>query len=116
MTVLDSFALTGKKALVTGGNQGLGQAFAAALAQAGAEVVIVARDTARNAAAVAGFRAQGLPVAAIDADITVDPDAVTDQAAHDLGGLDILVNNAGLCVHKESWDVTDEEWARRLRP
>ena len=111
MTVLDSFALTGRKALVTGGNQGLGKAFAAALAQAGAAVVIVARDTARNAAVVAELRAQGLPVSAIDADITRDPDAVTDQAARDLGGLDILVNNAGLCVHKESWDVTDEEWA-----
>ena len=43
VTVLESFALTGKKALVTGGNQGLGKAFAAALAQAGARVIIVAR-------------------------------------------------------------------------
>ena len=42
MKVLERFALTGKKALVTGGNQGLGKAFAAALAQAGAQVVIVA--------------------------------------------------------------------------
>ena len=48
VTVLDSFALTGKKALVTGGNQGLGKAFAAALAQAGAQVIIVARDAARK--------------------------------------------------------------------
>ena len=111
MTVLDSFRLAGRKALVTGGNQGLGKAFAAALAQAGAEVVIVARDPARNAATVAGLRAEGLPVSAIDADITQDAAAVTEQAARDLGGLDILVNNAGVCVHKESWDVTDEEWA-----
>ena len=111
MTVLDSFALTGKKALVTGGNQGLGKAFAAALAEAGAEVLIVARDPGRNAAAVAELREQGLAVSALDADITQDADAITDQAAADLGGLDILVNNAGLCIHKESWDVTDEEWA-----
>ncbi len=111
MTVLDSFSLAGKKALVTGGNQGLGKAFAAALAEAGAEVVIVARDTGRNAAAVADLRGQGLAVSAIDADITQDADAITDQAARDLGGLDILVNNAGVCVHKESWAVTDEEWA-----
>ena len=111
MTVLDSFSLAGKKALVTGGNQGLGKAFAAALAEAGAEVVIVARDPGRNAAAVAGLRGQGLAVSAIDADITQDADAITDQAARDLGGLDILVNNAGVCVHKESWAVTDEEWA-----
>jgi NAD(P)-dependent dehydrogenase (short-subunit alcohol dehydrogenase family) len=111
VTVLDSFRLTGRKALVTGGNQGLGKAFAAALAQAGAEVVIVARDAARNAATVAELRGPGLPVAAIDADITQDAAAVTEQAARDLGGLDILVNNAGVCYHNESWDVTDEEWA-----
>ena len=49
MKVLERFALTGQKALVTGGNQGLGKAFAAALAQAGAQVVIVARDAGRNA-------------------------------------------------------------------
>ena len=72
MTVLDSFALTGRKALVTGGNQGLGKAFAAALAEAGADVVIVARDAGRNAAAVADLRGQGLAVSAIDADITED--------------------------------------------
>ncbi len=111
MTVLDSFSLTGKKALVTGGNQGLGKAFAAALAEAGADVVIVARDPGRNAAAVADLRGRGLAVSAIDADITRDADAVTDQAARDLGRLDILVNNAGVCIHKESWAVTDEEWA-----
>ncbi len=110
MTVLDSFALTGKKALVTGGNQGLGKAFAAALAEAGAEVVIVARDAGRNAAAVAGLRGQGLAVSAIDGDITADAAAITDRAARDLGGLDILVNNAGVCIHKASWDVTDDEW------
>lgn len=110
MTVLDSFSLAGQKALVTGGNQGLGKAFAAALAEAGAEVVIVARDSDRNAAAVADLRGQGLAVSAIDGDITQDAAAITDQAARDLGGLDILVNNAGVCFHNASWDVTDDEW------
>jgi NAD(P)-dependent dehydrogenase (short-subunit alcohol dehydrogenase family) len=110
VTVLDSFSLTGKKALVTGGNQGLGKAFAAALAEAGAEVVIVARDAVRNAVAVADLRGQGLPVWAIDGDITTDAAALTDQAARDLGGLDILVNNAGVCFHNASWDVSDAEW------
>ncbi len=112
MTVLDSFALTGKKALVTGGNQGLGKAFAAALAQAGAQVIIVARDAARNAAAVRELTSQGLVVSALDADITTDAGPVTGRAAEALGGLDILVNNAGTCIHKESWLVTDDEWAQ----
>ena len=112
MQVLESFALTGKKALVTGGNQGLGKAFAAALAQAGAEVVFVARDAGRNAAAVRELGERGLQVASIDADITGNADAIVQRAVGELGGLDILVNNAGLCIHKESWQVTDEEWTQ----
>jgi NAD(P)-dependent dehydrogenase (short-subunit alcohol dehydrogenase family) len=112
MTVLESFSLSGRKALVTGGNQGLGKAFAAALAQAGAEVVIVARDAGRNAAVVGELTAQGLAVTAIDADITTDAGPATDRAAETLGGLDIVVNNAGTCIHKESWQVTDAEWAQ----
>jgi NAD(P)-dependent dehydrogenase (short-subunit alcohol dehydrogenase family) len=110
--VLERFALTGKKALVTGGNQGLGKAFAAALAEAGARVVIVARDAGRNAAAVRELAGQGLEVSSIDADITRDADGTVQRAVEELGGLDVLVNNAGLCIHKESWQVTDEEWTQ----
>jgi NAD(P)-dependent dehydrogenase (short-subunit alcohol dehydrogenase family) len=110
--VLERFALTGKKALVTGGNQGLGKAFAAALAEAGAEVIIVARDAARNTAAVDQLASRGLAVSAITGDITADAGQITGQAAEQLGGLDILVNNAGVCIHKESWQVTDDEWAQ----
>ena len=112
MKVLERFALTGKKALVTGGNQGLGKAFAAALAQAGARVVIVARDADRNTAAIRELRDQGLDVSSIDADITHDADGITERAIEELSGLDILVNNAGLCIHNESWQVTDDEWAQ----
>jgi NAD(P)-dependent dehydrogenase (short-subunit alcohol dehydrogenase family) len=110
--VLERFGLTGKRALVTGGNQGLGKAFAAALAEAGARVVIVARDGERNAAAVRELSGQDLDVSAIDADITEDAGEITQRAVEELGGLDILVNNAGLCIHKESWQVTDDEWER----
>ena len=112
MKVLERFALTGQKALVTGGNQGLGKAFAAALAEAGARVVIVARDAGRNAAAIRELRDQGLDVSSLDADITHDADGITQRAVEELGGLDILVNNAGVCIHKESWQVTDDEWAQ----
>jgi NAD(P)-dependent dehydrogenase (short-subunit alcohol dehydrogenase family) len=108
--VLERFALDGRKAVVTGGNQGLGKAFATALAEAGADVMIVARDTGRNAAAVADLRSQGLTVSALDADLTRDAGAAMDAAAGQLGGLDILVNNAGVCYHGESWQVSDEEW------
>jgi len=79
--VLERFALSGKKAVVTGGNQGLGKAFAAALAQAGAEVVIVARDAARNEAAVSELTSQDLAVSAITGDVTGDAAQITGQAA-----------------------------------
>ena len=53
---------------------------------------------------------QGLAVSSIDADITYDAEGITQRAVDELGGIDILVNNAGTCVHKESWQVTDDEW------
>lgn len=113
MTVLDSFALTGKKALVTGGSRGLGKAFAVALAQAGAAVAFCGPSAERNATAVGEAAAQGLDLVPITADITDDDavDRMTRQTLDALGGLDILVNNAGTCFHNESWNVTDAEWS-----
>jgi NAD(P)-dependent dehydrogenase (short-subunit alcohol dehydrogenase family) len=114
MSVLDQFALTGKKALVTGGNRGLGRSFATALAQAGAQVAIAGRDAERNASAVGKAADEGLTLVPITADITddADVDRMTQEALEALGGLDILVNNAGTCFHNESWNVTDSEWSQ----
>ncbi|MEU9823090.1 SDR family NAD(P)-dependent oxidoreductase [Pseudonocardia alni] len=112
MSVLDTFDLTGRTALVTGGNRGLGKAFTAALAQAGARVAFVARDADRNLATVAEFAESGLKVESITADIT-DPAgvelAITETVGR-LGRLDVLVNNAGTCFHNASFDATDDEW------
>jgi NAD(P)-dependent dehydrogenase (short-subunit alcohol dehydrogenase family) len=112
MSVLDKFALTGKKALVTGGNRGIGEAIARGLAEAGADVVIAARDGARNDDSVARAAADGLSVRAIAADITRDADVevMAEQTIDSLGGIDILVNNAGICFHRSSWEVPDSEW------
>ena len=114
MNVLDQFTLHGRKALVTGGNRGLGKAFATALAQAGAAVAIGGRDADRTASAVREAAAEGLEIVPLNADITddADVDRMTGQAIDALGGLDILVNNAGTCFHNESWNVTDSEWAQ----
>ncbi|WP_433559046.1 SDR family NAD(P)-dependent oxidoreductase [Pseudonocardia xinjiangensis] len=112
MHVLDSFRLTGRTALVTGGNRGLGKAFTHALAQAGARVAFVARDEERNATAVADLADEDVEVLAITGDITVaaDVERAVRTTVETLGGLDILVNNAGACFHNASWDVSDDEW------
>jgi NAD(P)-dependent dehydrogenase (short-subunit alcohol dehydrogenase family) len=114
MNVLDRFALHGRKALVTGGNRGLGKAFATALAQAGATVAIGGRDTDRTETTAREAAAAGLKMVPLTADITDDAavDRMTGEAVDALGGLDILVNNAGTCFHNESWQVTDSEWAQ----
>jgi NAD(P)-dependent dehydrogenase (short-subunit alcohol dehydrogenase family) len=112
MTVLDTFALTGKRALVTGGNRGLGLAFVRGLAEAGADVVFVSRDAERNAAAVATLAGEGLQVKAFEVDVTADdgPDEAIDGAVERLGGLDLLLNNAGLAIHKPALEISDDEW------
>ena len=114
MTVLDAFALTGKRALVTGGNRGLGFAFVRGLAEAGADVVFVSRDAERNAAAVAALAQEGLTTSAFEVDVTAPdgPDTAIDGAVERLGGLDLLLNNAGLAIHKPALEITDEEWDR----
>lgn len=106
------FDLTGRTALVTGGNQGLGKAFAIGLAEAGARVAIAGRSAERNDKVVADGAAAGHDLHAITADITTaaDVDRMTAEAIEALGHVDILVNNAGTCHHGESWTVTDEQW------
>lgn len=107
------FSLEGRTAVVTGGNQGLGKAFAFALAENGARVAIAARSAERNAKAVAEAKDLGYDILPITADITDDAqvERMRAEAVEGLGGrVDILVNNAGTCYHNESWDVTDEQW------
>jgi NAD(P)-dependent dehydrogenase (short-subunit alcohol dehydrogenase family) len=110
--VLDGFSLAGRTALVTGGNRGLGEAFARGLAEAGARVMIASRDAAQNEIATDTMRADGLQVEALTADITRDADVarMVEETVERLGSIDILVNNAGICYHRDAWDVPDEEW------
>src|SRR6476646_5733373 len=92
------FDLTGKVAIVTGGNGGIGLGMARGLAQAGAAVAIVGRNEAKSAAAVAELAQGGAKAIAITTDVT-DKAAVAAMAsriARELGGIDILVNNAGI--------------------
>ena len=107
MAVLDSFRLDGKVAVVTGGNRGLGQAFARALGEAGARVAIAARDADRSAA-VAGE----LGALAVATDVTdgASVEAMLATVTAELGPVDVLVNNAGVCYHRPALEVPEDEW------
>ena len=109
---LSAFSLEGKRALVTGGNRGLGYAFTRALADCGAAVAFVGRGGDANRAAAGRLADSGVPAHAIDADLTVDTDVdrAVDEAVAALGGLDIVVNNAGVCFHNPAWDAPDDQW------
>ncbi|MCJ1714484.1 SDR family NAD(P)-dependent oxidoreductase [Microbacterium sp. M1A1_1b] len=106
------FSLDGRTAVVTGGNQGLGKAFAFGLAEAGARVAIVGRSAERNAQVASEAAAAGHAFVTITADITDDAQVtrMTDEALAAFGHIDVLVNNAGTCVHDEAFAVTDQAW------
>jgi NAD(P)-dependent dehydrogenase (short-subunit alcohol dehydrogenase family) len=110
MAVLDAFGLTGRKALVTGGNRGIGLALVQGLAEAGAEVAFVARDEAQNRRAEQQLAELGHRVTGLQGDITTGATGIVADAVAALGGLDILVNNAGICFHRPALEVPDDEW------
>src|SRR5262245_62314500 len=92
------FDLTGKVAIVTGGNGGIGLGMAGGLARAGARVVIAGRDAAKSNGAVDELEARGGRALAIEVDVS-DERSVGDlfqTTAERCGRLDILVNNAGM--------------------
>jgi len=104
------FDLSGKTALVTGANTGLGQAIAVGLAAAGADIVAVGRSAAdETRAAVA---AVGRRFTMVEADLaTTEPiDRVVEAAIAAAGGVDILVNNAGTIRRAEAIDFAEADW------
>jgi NAD(P)-dependent dehydrogenase (short-subunit alcohol dehydrogenase family) len=98
MSLLDSFRLDGKVAIVTGASSGLGVAFAEGFAEAGADVVICARRVERLQETRKLVEAQGRRCVAVRADVAVPDDcaAVVQQAMDELGRVDVLINNAGI--------------------
>ena len=104
------FDLTGKTALVTGANTGLGQAIAAALAAAGADIVAAGRtDPAETRAMVEGC---GRRMSWIEVDLaSTEPlPGLVEEAWQAFGGLDILVNNAGTIRRADAASFTESDW------
>lgn len=109
------FDLTGKVALITGASRGLGWAFAEAMAQFGADVACVGRDTVKLEQAAQMVKKYGRRAVAIKADISEEEQIkyMVDEAVKQLGKIDIFFNNAGIArmpvpIHltpTEDWDV-----------
>ena len=106
------FDLTGKAAIVTGGNGGLGLAMALGLAGAGADIAVAARNDEKIAEALPQIEALGTRAVGITADVTQESDIRTmvAETLDAFGRVDILVNNAGTVVRKDPQDISAEEW------
>jgi 2-deoxy-D-gluconate 3-dehydrogenase len=110
--IVNPFDLSGRVAIVTGGNRGIGQGIAQGLAQAGAAVVIAARDRALSEAAADQIRAFGGIASSRVTDIG-DADscrALVEATLQEHGRLDILVNNAGIIIGGPPEDARLEDW------
>ena len=107
---MNPFDLSGRVAVVTGANTGIGQAIAIALAQAGADVALVGRTPAEDTAAA--IRDLGRRALIVSADLSsIEPvQRIVDETVSGLGGLDILVNNAGIIRRADAVDFTEADW------
>ncbi len=109
---MDIFDLSGKVAIVTGGNQGIGLAISRGLAEAGAAVIIANRRAEEGKQAAESLKKDGLNVISIPIDVC-DEASIAEMVSNvveNLGKIDILVNNAGVIIRKAAEEVTREDW------
>ena len=104
------FDLSGKIALVTGANTGLGQGMALALARAGADIALIGRSEPADTLAKLGEIGVRSHSILTDLGSADNAEAIINEAASALGGADILVNNAGIIKRNEAIDFTADEW------
>lgn len=107
-----TFDLSGKVAVVTGGNGGIGRGIALGLAEAGASVAILARNEDRNRDTVKELEKIGVPAMALKLDVSqrkaLKP--ALEAVERKLGPIDILVNNAGFAILKGVLDHSEDDW------
>ena len=110
MSVIDSFRLDGQTAIVTGASRGLGAAMAIALAEAGADIALVARGDLTGVQAK--IESLGRKAIAIHADLEDrwSPSLILDTVNTRLGGATILVNNAGIIRRAPLLEYSDDDW------
>ncbi|WP_174508929.1 2-dehydro-3-deoxy-D-gluconate 5-dehydrogenase KduD [Klebsiella oxytoca] len=108
--VLNAFDLTGKVAIVTGCDKGLGQGMTLGLAQAGCDIVGVNRKIPHETAAK--VEALGRRFTAIQADLSRQDDIseIVAKAVSAMGHIDILVNNAGTIRRADALTFTEQDW------
>ena len=114
MDSLSLFSLAGKRALITGSSRGIGFAIAAALAGAGADVILNGRDTKALGEAAASLADGGVRPRAVAFDVT-SADSIADAVEHietEIGPIDILVNNAGMQHRSPLEDFPPEMFER----
>jgi len=106
------FDLTGRVAIVTGGNGGIGLGMAQGLAQAGAAILVAGRNAQKNDAATKALTGMGAKAAAVALDVSDEKacSGMVDDALKRFGRVDILVNNAGINIRKRPEEYTLAEW------
>ncbi len=113
---MEIFDLTGRVAVITGGNGGIGLGMARGLARAGANIAVVARNEEKSARAVQSLQDMDVQAQAFKVDVT-DVDAVSnmvDAVTKAFGGIHILINNAGINIRKRPEDLKPDEWQQVL--
>ncbi|HEU5296495.1 MAG TPA: glucose 1-dehydrogenase [Burkholderiaceae bacterium] len=117
MSSAPTFRLDGRVALVTGSSTGIGLAMARGLGQAGATVVLNARNAARLQDAAGGLRAEGINAHAKAFDVTDSAavDAAVAAIEAEVGPIEILVNNAGTTRRAALTEVADADWRTVLQ-
>ncbi|MBI4920477.1 MAG: glucose 1-dehydrogenase [Devosia nanyangense] len=116
MDSLSLFSLAGKRALVTGSSRGIGFAIAGALAGAGADVILNARETTALGASAASLAESGARVRAVAFDVT-SSESIADAVEFieaDIGPIDILVNNAGMQHRAPLEDFPEDKFERLM--
>ena len=108
------FDLTGKVAVVTGGNGGIGLGMAKGLAEAGAKIAIAAQNAEKAKGAIAALEALGTEAAFFKVDVAKEADcrAMIAAVAQKFGRVDILVNCSGIAIRKRPEAYADAEWRK----